>query len=60
MQFITTQFINKFIRQDDGQGVVEYGLVLGLVSIAGITVLTALGTDVSAVFAGISTALAGA
>jgi Flp pilus assembly pilin Flp len=29
------QFIKQFIREEDGQDVVEYALVLGLVALAG-------------------------
>ena len=42
------QFIKNFIREDDGQGMVEYGIILGLVAVFAITALTAMGGDVSA------------
>lgn len=37
----------NFIKNEDGQGMVEYALILALVSVVAITVLTALGTKVS-------------
>ena len=44
-------------REEEGQGLVEYALIMVLVSIAAIVTLTALGTKVSAVFAQITAAL---
>lgn len=35
-----------FLRNEDGQGMVEYGLILGLISIVAIAALTAAGTQV--------------
>jgi pilus assembly protein Flp/PilA len=51
------QFIKNFLREDDGQGMVEYGIILGLVSVGAILVLTTMGTDISAVFDTINTQL---
>jgi Flp pilus assembly pilin Flp len=36
------------LRREDGQALVEYGLILMLVALVAITGLTILGTDVSA------------
>jgi len=44
--------------EEDGQAMVEYGLILGLVSVVGITVLALVGTDVTAVFQSIADQLA--
>ncbi|MCS7157278.1 MAG: Flp family type IVb pilin [Blastocatellia bacterium] len=38
------------IRNEKGQGMAEYALILVLVSIAAIAALTALGGDIAAVF----------
>ena len=43
--------------EESGQGLVEYALILVLVSIAAIGTLTILGTDVSGVFTTVSDAL---
>jgi pilus assembly protein Flp/PilA len=48
------------VRDEEGQAMVEYGLILALVSIAGIIALTAIGTSVNVVFEKVVTALAGA
>ena len=50
------KFIAK-MQQEEGQGLVEYALIIVLVSIAVIVGLTALGTNVSSVFTRIVTSL---
>ena len=47
-------------RREEGQALVEYALILGLISVVAITLLTAIGTDVSQILSQISTALASA
>lgn len=47
-------------RDDDGQGLVEYALILVFVSVAAIAALTILGVDVSEIFTDIETKLNGA
>ena len=50
------KFIAK-MQQEEGQGLVEYALIIVLVSIAVIVALTAMGTSVSSVFNSIVTTL---
>lgn len=38
------------LKREEGQAMVEYGLILGLVSVAAITALALIGTDISGVF----------
>lgn len=48
----------KSLRKDTkGSTLIEYGLIAALVSIAAITVLTALGTNVESAFETVSTTL---
>lgn len=42
---------------DDGQALVEYALVLGLIAVASIVLLTAVGQDVSDLLARIDSAM---
>jgi pilus assembly protein Flp/PilA len=50
--------LSKLIRKDErGQGMVEYSLILALVSVAAIGTLTALGGNVKSVFTSSSTAM---
>ncbi len=48
-----------FLPREEGQGLVEYALILVLVAIAVIAVLTLLGGQVSTVFQDITAALGG-
>jgi pilus assembly protein Flp/PilA len=46
--------LKKLIRDETGQGLAEYGLILALVSVAVIATLTALGDDIRGVLDDIS------
>jgi pilus assembly protein Flp/PilA len=48
------------LKREEGQAMVEYGLILALVSIIGIVALTAIGTNVNGVFEKVKVALEGA
>ena len=45
---------------EEGQALVEYALILGLISVVSILVLTTIGTDVSKILSKVESALAGA
>jgi pilus assembly protein Flp/PilA len=47
-------------RRQAGQAMVEYGLILALVSVVAIVALKILGTDVNTVFQSVADAIAGA
>jgi Flp pilus assembly pilin Flp len=42
-----TDLIARIVREDEGQDMVEYALVLGVIAIAGITAIIALGPKVA-------------
>jgi len=44
----------RFVRQEDGQGLVEYGLIIGLISLVAIMALTSSGTSITGMFGTIS------
>jgi pilus assembly protein Flp/PilA len=50
-------FVNRIVKEEDGQGMVEYSLILALVSVAAIGTLTTMGTNVKGVFTNSSNAL---
>lgn len=54
------RMLQRFARDEEGQGLVEYGLVIALVAIAVIGVLTAMGGQLQALFNKVITTLSGA
>ncbi len=51
------RFRNGLAEEEDGQGMVEYGLIIALVAIAVILVLTTLGTSLTNTFSNIASAV---
>lgn len=51
------KIVRKLLELQDGQGLVEYALILVLISVATIAVMTTVGTDIVAVFNSIIAAL---
>lgn len=50
----------SFLKEDKGQGMVEYGLIIALIAIAVIAAITLLGENLTKIFNDISTQLEGA
>jgi len=51
--------IKNFIREEEGQGMTEYGLILGLIAVVVATVLTTMGDTLKTKFNEIITKLGG-
>lgn len=49
--------IRGFIIDEEGQGMVEYGLILGAISVAAIVAILALGPKIKTIFEGANTKL---
>jgi pilus assembly protein Flp/PilA len=49
--------IRKFFKDESGATAIEYGLIAALISVVCITVWTTVGTNLSAKFAAVGTAL---
>ncbi|MDD2715738.1 MAG: Flp family type IVb pilin [Candidatus Wallbacteria bacterium] len=49
--------MTRFFREESGQGMVEYGLILGLIAIVAIAALTATGSSIGDIFDTIKTKL---
>jgi Flp pilus assembly pilin Flp len=47
-------------RREEGQALVEYALILGLISVVAIALLSAIGTDITDLLSTVSTALVSA
>jgi pilus assembly protein Flp/PilA len=47
----------RFVREEEGQDLIEYSLLAALISIASIAFMTPLSTQINAVFAAITAAL---
>jgi pilus assembly protein Flp/PilA len=52
--------VQQLKEREEGQAMVEYALILALVSVVAIGVLTLIGTDVNAIFNKVKTTLDGA
>jgi pilus assembly protein Flp/PilA len=53
-------FVTRFFKDESGVTSIEYGLIAALISVVCIAAMTAVGTQLQAVYTGISTALAAA
>ena len=42
--------ISRLIKEESGQGMVEYGLIIALVAVAAIVALTGVGTQLGVIF----------
>jgi pilus assembly protein Flp/PilA len=52
------KFFSRLRRNEEGQAMVEYALILALVSVVSIIALTAIGVNVTAIFQAIADKLA--
>lgn len=52
--------MRSFVRDEEGQDLIEYALLVGLVSLVAVAALTTTGTSVNAIFTAISAKLAAA
>lgn len=44
------ELIRRFVSEEEGQGLVEYALIIGLIAIVAIVALTASGSSISGIF----------
>lgn len=48
------ELIRRFVREEEGQGLVEYALILGLIAVVAIVALTVSGSSINNMFGTIS------
>jgi pilus assembly protein Flp/PilA len=53
------KLINRFRGDDEGAALVEYGMLVGLISVVCLVAVTTIGTEVSTAFSKIASSLAG-
>jgi len=51
---------NRFVREEQGQDLIEYALLAGLISLASVTAITNLGTAIQGKFTAVGTAVTNA
>ena len=49
--------VNRFVREEDGQDLIEYSLLAALIAVACIAAMNALAIDINGIFAKIGAAL---
>jgi len=54
---LVTAFQSRFIKEEEGASMVEYGLLVALIAVVAIIAVTAVGTAVSTNFSEVSTSL---
>jgi pilus assembly protein Flp/PilA len=58
--FVMRNLLQKFRRDEDGAAMVEYAVLLGLITAAVIATITLLGADILAIFVAVEAAVKGA
>ena len=54
-----SSFIKKFVKDEDGATMVEYGLMVALIAVVLIAVVTLVGQSLSQMFSDVNTAIGG-
>ena len=52
--------VSRFVREEEGQDLIEYSLLAALIAVACIVAMNTLATDINEIFAAIGAALDGA
>ena len=52
-----TQLINRFVRDEEGQDLIEYGLLAALISIIAVLAITAVGTKINTSYENIAASI---
>ena len=52
------QFIHRFVRDDEGQDLIEYALLAGFISLVAVVAITNVGTGVNLVYGNVNAQVA--
>jgi pilus assembly protein Flp/PilA len=52
-----TKLLARLVREDEGQDLIEYGLLVGIITVAAITAITAIGPKIGSYFTALKTEL---
>lgn len=55
--WIMKQYVRKIVKNEKGQGMAEYGLIIALIAVVVITILTTVGNNLVSKFTDIANAL---
>ena len=55
-----TRLTSGLLRDESGQGLIEYALIAGLIGLAAVVAMTTLGNNIKNMFSSISSTLSGA
>ena len=44
------QFVSRFVRDEQGQDLIEYGLLIGIITIGAVTAISSIGPKVAGYF----------
>ena len=47
---LLTNFMTRFVREDHGQDIIEYGLLLGVITVAALVAIRAIGPNIGTRF----------
>jgi pilus assembly protein Flp/PilA len=53
------RYLNTYLESEEGASMIEYALIAALISIAAITIIPGIGTQLQTIFTNISTGLSG-
>jgi pilus assembly protein Flp/PilA len=57
VESVMENLFNRFVREEEGQDLIEYGLLIGIITVATIASIILIGPKVATYFADLNTAL---
>lgn len=60
LHYVTARLVNSFRRDEDGQDLLEYALLVALIAVVAVAAVTSAGVQVQTIFQTITTKLAAA